>query len=271
MVKRVGERLVRTSQPVCTDVAKRPCALDLVLVDASEANAFAVKSATIKIPEDKLYSCENLAKSRIEAEPNRNCIVAIHTAKPNDEVSVNTGTVVLTTGLLNLIASDDELAALLGHEFAHHICGHISRAEIRALVWTLVGDAVYLTLKFTPQFIAASKGARQNQESSDTSEFAKNWLETSNMLAVQNYGRSEELEADYIGAFLVARARYNLNGAVQGLAKLLRCGPQQPQCDQKSSTILDTHPSAVERIATWQKATARLRFSRDALPSTLAW
>lgn len=271
MVKRVGERLVRTSQPICVDVAKRPCALELVLVDANKPNTFAVKSVEVIAPESKLRSCESSPSSQFEAETQYGCILKTYTANPRNQPPENIKTVVITTGLMNLIASDDELAALLGHEFAHHISGHISRAETRALVWYLVGNAIHITLKFAPQFIAASKGRQPDHDSSDSSEFAKNWREISDRLAVQNYGRSEELEADYIGAFLVARARYNLNSAVQGLAKLLRCSPQQPRCDQKSSTILDTHPSAAERIATWQKATARLRFSPNALPSTLAW
>ena len=57
------------------------------------------------------------------------------------------GEVTVTLGMMSLLGSEDEVAAVVGHEFGHHIAGHIDRRRARGLATgtaagTLLGAVV---------------------------------------------------------------------------------------------------------------------------------
>jgi len=57
------------------------------------------------------------------------------------------GRVIITLGMLRLLGSEDEVAAVLGHEFGHHLANHLNRRLARGLaagtiVGTLLGAVV---------------------------------------------------------------------------------------------------------------------------------
>ncbi|MCM8792031.1 MAG: M48 family metalloprotease [Candidatus Omnitrophica bacterium] len=45
----------------------------------------------------------------------------------------------VTYGLMNFIKSDDELAAVLAHELAHFVRGHITKTHIGSFLLLLIG------------------------------------------------------------------------------------------------------------------------------------
>jgi len=57
------------------------------------------------------------------------------------------GEVTVTLGMMSLLGSEDEVAAVVGHEFGHHVAGHIDRRRARGLAagtaaGTLLGAVV---------------------------------------------------------------------------------------------------------------------------------
>jgi predicted Zn-dependent protease len=70
------------------------------------------------------------------------------------------------------------------------------------------------------------------------------------------YSKAEEREADYLGAYLVARAGYDLERAGQSLGALgpPRCGGPQRRRRRGPAR---THPAEAERLAAWRRATER--------------
>lgn len=128
--------------------------------------------------------------------------------------------------------TDEELAAVLGHEAAHAILRHgaeqVSRAQAQQIAIAGLGVLV-----------------ASQTEDQQTAQLAVGL----GSLAAQGFvalphSRSMELEADHIGAIYMARAGYDPRAAARlwrKMAKLKEGGQQQP-------TFLSTHPSDGKRI-----------------------
>ncbi|WP_165982537.1 M48 family metallopeptidase [Dankookia rubra] len=156
------------------------------------------------------------------------------------------GGVTITLGMLRLLDSEDEVAAVLGHELGHHLANHLGRRRARGLAaGTVAGTLLGAVLPFgglagwalgEGAALAGSQGAQ---------------------LA---FSKDEEREADYLGAHLVARAGYDLDRAGLVWVRLTRGGPQE------TAGLLDSHPAGPERLAAWRQAAAEIRRSPDAMP-----
>ena len=130
--------------------------------------------------------------------------------------------VAVHTGLLQLTSSDDELAAVLGHEMGHVVAGHANeRLSQQSLANLVIGIAT------------------------DFGEDEK--LERQLGLAAQlgillPYSREHELESDRLGVRYVAAAGYDPRGALSLWDKMAAVGGEQIE-------FLSTHPVAENRKA----------------------
>jgi predicted Zn-dependent protease len=138
--------------------------------------------------------------------------MAAHSSRPNlpyrftvlDSQQINAfaqlgGFVYITRGLLALLGSEAELAAILGHEIGHVAARHLLRQ--RAALLALSGG--------TPSpLIAALYG--QAGISADEVE------------AMNGLGREQELEADRLGAINLAQAGYPAMAMIEALRSLQR-------------------------------------------------
>jgi predicted Zn-dependent protease len=152
----------------------------------------------------------------------------------NDEVNAYCmpgGKIMVFTGLIDkLKATDDELAAVIGHEIAHALREHgrermsIASAQQMGLMGLaiLAGTAKSKT--------AAAAGVQAAA------------LGSSLFFALPN-NREQEREADRIGLELSARAGFNPNAAVSLWQKMSTQGSSAPP------EFLSTHPSNESRIA----------------------
>lgn len=139
------------------------------------------------------------------------------------------GKIAVYTGLINkLQATDDELAAVVGHEIGHALREH-TREQISQQMGT--------------QTLLGIAGALFG-----LGETAQN---LGNMVANVTIGlpksRTDETEADRIGVELAARAGYDPHGAISLWQKMEKlAGSQPPQW-------LSTHPSNETRLADLQQ------------------
>ena len=139
------------------------------------------------------------------------------------------GKMAVYTGLINKInPTDDELAAVLGHEMAHALREH-SREQISQQMATQVGLSVLSAV--TGVSAAGDLGAAL----------------TNVMFTLPN-SRTHESEADLIGVELAARAGFDPRAAVTLWQKMgaLSAGNAPPE-------FLSTHPSAATRSAELQR------------------
>ena len=151
----------------------------------------------------------------------------------NDEVNANVmpgGKVTVYTGLyqkLNL--SDDELAAVIGHEMAHALREH-SREQVSQ---QMAGD---MALSIGGSLLGLSGGMM------DVAGIAKQ------LTLDLPYSRRMETEADIFGLELAARAGYNPSAALTLWQKMAANGAGQ------GSAFFSTHPSAADRTSRIQAA-----------------
>lgn len=142
----------------------------------------------------------------------------IRAAEPN-AFSYGQGKVAITLGMLDLARGEEDLAAVLAHEVAHDLLGHVERKLALA-----TGISIGFTMLnvFIP-------GA--------------GWADLAvNPLATTAYSRSQELDADALGVWLYERAGYQREGFV-GLLELIR-----EKRGAEGGGFLSTHPGIDERI-----------------------
>lgn len=141
------------------------------------------------------------------------------------------GKIMVFTGLLDKAAkTNDEIAAVIGHEIAHALREHGRERMSTALVQQLgiLGFAIY---------ISDSTNNRQLQNAAIQGVA----LGTTLFFALPN-SREQEREADKIGLELSARSGYNPLAAVSLWRKMDELNSSEPP------EILSTHPSNDSRI-----------------------
>ena len=138
------------------------------------------------------------------------------------------GKIMFYTGIIDrLKLTDDEIAAIMGHEMAHALREHgrenVSRQQAQQTGLSLLASVVGL-----------SEG--QAQLASLVSQVG---------LTLPN-SRTQESEADLLGLELMARAGYNPNASVTLWQKMMSAN------NSNSPQFLSTHPSPTNRIQTLQ-------------------
>ena len=154
------------------------------------------------------------------------------------------GKVGVYVGLLQLVASDDELAIVMGHEIAHVTSGHGAERTSQGSLANIVG-----------QIGGAALGLTQY---SDTT---KNLLMTAYGAGAQGsllaFSRGQESEADTIGMQFAAGAGYNPQAAVTFWKKMAAAsgsaGAQTTGISAMIAKWTSTHPPDAERIANLEK------------------
>ena len=151
----------------------------------------------------------------------------------SDELNANCGPggkIIFYTGLIDkLKLTDDEIAAVMGHEIAHALREHGREAMSKAY-----------GIAMAKQGAGALLGL--SQDSLALADTVVNYS-----LTLPN-SRSNENEADLIGLELAARAGYNPNAAISLWQKMTQnTGGSPPE-------FMSTHPASESRIASLQSA-----------------
>jgi len=144
------------------------------------------------------------------------------------------GKIGVFVGLIELVESDDELAAVIGHEVAHVLLEHSNQ---RMSAETLRGAGGIL----------AVIGTKDMKDSDRNKILAAYGLGTQVGLMLP-YSRGHESEADREGLLLSARSGFDPRAAVTFWQKMAQEGGAQPP------EFLSTHPSHGTRIENLEAA-----------------
>lgn len=143
--------------------------------------------------------------------------------------------IVVTTGLMRFVRSDDELAWAVAHEIAHNVLGHAPDARLRAMLDTWLG---------------ATSGKAASPSPAP---------------------RSLEVQADYVGAYLMARAGYDLEAVREFWRRLGQIYVQQGITAQEFDL---SHPTMEERIEVFETTLKEIDAKRvhgEALDPLAGW
>ncbi|ABE50132.1 M48 family metallopeptidase [Methylobacillus flagellatus] len=164
--------------------------------------------------------------------PNWKWEVNVQESKEINAYCMAGGKIMVYTGLLDQIKpTDDELAAVMGHEIAHALREHVRERMSRAKAqqYGLLG-------------LAAVVGLSSKNADNALQTLALGGTVAALALTLPN-SRTAEHEADQIGLELAARAGYDPNAALSLWQKMSAVGGEKPP------EILSTHPSDESRMA----------------------
>jgi len=130
--------------------------------------------------------------------------------------------IVVTSGMMRF-ADDSDLAVVVAHETAHNAMGHIDMKRRNAT------GGLFLDI------LAAAAGVNTN------GAFSK--------AAARSHSEEFELEADYVGLYLMASAGHPIEDAPYFWRRMAAEKPESTQ-----DHIADTHPTSPERFVAMQRA-----------------
>ena len=133
----------------------------------------------------------------------------------------------VTRGALQFFVSDDELGWVVAHEIAHNLLSHVQNMKLQAILGT---------------FIAA-----RGEESGSTVTMPPR--------------PSLESQADYVGAYLMARAGYDLSAITRVWERLESIEAKQ---GGQGQGLVQTHPPTKERLASFEITLQEIEAKRGA-------
>jgi len=165
------------------------------------------------------------------------------------------GYVGVNAGLVLVAESEDEVAAVLGHEIAHVTQSHVLRSVERAQ-----RDSIPILLAMLG---AVAVAASSNSDSGTNGAMAA--LASAQGLAAQreiNYTRGNEAEADRLGIRTLVRSGYDPN-AMASMFERMQALERSNQGGEKERTpdYLMSHPVTTTRIAEAKERAAKMATS----------
>ncbi|MCK9918515.1 M48 family metallopeptidase [Microbacteriaceae bacterium K1510] len=141
--------------------------------------------------------------------------------------------IVIQSGMVELAKTDAQLAAVIGHELAHANLGHIEKQQIN----TLIGFAGGVVIDGGFFLGGISTGGAFRRELTKAGGRA--------------HSVAFEREADYVGAYYIARAGYDLAGVEELWRALAMKTPD-------AIRLARTHPTSPVRFLQMQKVAAEI-------------
>ncbi|HUE38764.1 MAG TPA: M48 family metallopeptidase [Candidatus Binatia bacterium] len=170
--------------------------------------------------EEQKRRVERVGRRLLETIPGHPKVqFVIASGDPSINAGATFGQVAITSGMLNFVKSDDEMAMVLGHELAHIEQGHVLKGTMGGLALNVL--AIVLDSR-VPGAGQAAGGVGQ--------------------LFLNHYTQNQEREADRVGLGYAYAAGYDPMAAVDLQERLAVEVPQS-----MSAGYFDTHPSSVER------------------------
>lgn len=158
--------------------------------------------------------------------------------------------------LLKTVRNDDELAFVLGHEYAHHIAGHLRKGEQQALAGALVMG----TITAAAQAYASSNNPYAYTDTYQQ-ELDRN-MELGAALGQKAYGQTYELESDVVATYIARSAGYDpVKGArffaipaeAKTTAGVLSVWGTHPPNETRLGTVIEADRAARQGIALSKK------------------
>ena len=144
--------------------------------------------------------------------------------------------IIVYSGLVDTLGVQDELGAVLAHEYAHVLLGHVDKSLTNAAVGGVIfplllgGLAVAADVDLHPStyFDAADLGM---------------------VVGSRAYSPEMELEADRLSVYILEEAGYSLTAMRDALVRLHRAHTDTESSGLGTVGFLETHPSSDRRMA----------------------
>jgi predicted Zn-dependent protease len=145
------------------------------------------------------------------------------------------------SGILASVQSDDELSTILAHEIGHVLAGHTSPTpgeEANEMISNSVGEVAKEVVNQQPGYIGLAAGLAGLLVSEGVKAFI-----------VNPESQRKEFEADQIGLFLMARAGYDPQEAINFWRRV----ENDPEFSSGLPQFMSSHPASDERVVILEK------------------
>ncbi len=144
----------------------------------------------------------------------------------------------ITPPMMNFAKTDEELAIVLGHEYAHNIMGHISSTTRNIVLGSIVGMVL--------DGIAATQGVNTG------STFGNLGINMGQL----SYSKTFEKEADYVGLYVTSLSGYSIDNAQDFWRRM---------SVSNIASIYEgtTHPSTPERYIALRKTITEIKSKKQ--------
>jgi predicted Zn-dependent protease len=182
-----------------------------------------------------------------KAELGRGCTFQVDILEAREANAFASGRnhIVITTAMLRLLETEDELAAVIAHEMAHHIAEHIAEGTLRTQAGAIAG---------------ALAGAAATQVLGVDLGLSRLGAQAGAQAGRLTYSKADEREADYLGAYIMGRAGFDLDRGGALWAKLTHLS------GKGTTSLLDSHPAGPERLAAWRRTVEEIRADPGGMP-----
>lgn len=203
----------------------------LMLVSNEQMNQMGVAAFTDlkkKTPESKnpkINSYVACVANNVTAVMGGKWEVQVFDDKAVNAFALPGGKIGVFTGLLKAAQTQDQLAAVLGHEVAHVIAGHSAERVSESMAANLGVGVVGATTGVDPQMLGIA----------------------TNVLFLLPHSRAHESEADLLGLDYMAKAGFDPRAAITLWQNMGKQGGGKPP------ELLSTHPSDETRIGHLQQ------------------
>ena len=162
------------------------------------------------------------------------------------------GKISITRGLLARMESEDEMAAVLGHEIGHVTARHSAQQYTRQILTQLVliGGMAYMEAEQVENRELYALGGLLGAQ-----------------LTMAHYSREQERQADELGLQYMVSAGYNPNGMVELLETLQSGHSREPSMVEQ---WFSTHPMTSNRVSAARERVAAMDPSITSRPKTTA-
>lgn len=180
------------------------------------------------------------AQQQVTVTPVRGCQYGIFMPIAEEKNAFANGrNIMITTGMMEFIETEQELALVVAHELAHNAMSHVSKTRKNATVGQVAG--IFLDVLVLATTGVDTGGAFQN---------------IGGNTAILQYSADFEREADYVGMYMLARAGFE----TEGVAAIWR---RMATLDPKAINISTTHPTTPERFVTIEETAKEIAGKRS--------
>lgn len=170
----------------------------------------------------------------LTVEPVLACRQGTYVTNDNELNAFATGSdIVVTSGMMRF-ADDQELAVVVGHEIAHNLMGHLDAQRSNSLLGAFLGALADVAVSYATGYSTGGDYARAGAS-----------------MGAQRFSQDFEREADYVGAYILARAGYSPENAAQFWRQMAVANPG-------SIGIGGTHPTTAERFVRLERTATEI-------------
>ncbi|MCI5050345.1 MAG: M48 family metalloprotease [Rickettsiales bacterium] len=168
--------------------------------------------------------------------PEANCNMIISLAQEGKGVNAHADgeKIVIYPAMIDFTTNDNHLAFVIAHEYTHHMLEHVSSSQQNVLTGAILGTLA--------DALASSQGVNTSGQLGKLGAQA----------SILTYSPEFEHEADYVGAYMLARAGFKLDNVPDFWREMSQNNP-------KGIYTRTTHPTTPERYVALRKAIEEIR------------